>query len=136
MPRFDKRLPDSTPTSRADHLTPSLTRFGMLGAVLLLGLLLVPVSARADSKDVAKGKTLYDSNDCASCHGENGRESLLPTYPVIAGQAADYVYLALSAYKGGMRTGSGVRDSGHANLFKTLTEAQLHQLADYIGTMK
>lgn len=134
MPRFDKRPPDSTPASPAGRPAPILRRLSLLGAVLLLALLLVPMSVRADNKNVAKGKQLFASKRCADCHGANGRKPFLPAYPVIAGQSADYLYAALAAYKTGARTGHGA--GAHHEMFQSLTYADLQRLADYIATLK
>lgn len=40
---------------------------------------------------------------CAACHGEKGDKSLLPTYPIIAGQYASYLEHALRDYRSGAR---------------------------------
>ena len=40
---------------------------------------------------------------CAACHGENGDKPLQPEYPILAGQYADYLVAALTAYKAGTR---------------------------------
>lgn len=40
---------------------------------------------------------------CAACHGENGAKPILPEYPILAGQHADYIASALHAYKSGRR---------------------------------
>lgn len=40
---------------------------------------------------------------CAACHGENGAKPILPEYPILAGQYADYLANALEAYRDGRR---------------------------------
>jgi cytochrome c553 len=40
---------------------------------------------------------------CAACHGEAGAKPIAPTYPVLAGQYADYLAQALHEYKAGAR---------------------------------
>jgi cytochrome c553 len=40
---------------------------------------------------------------CASCHGEHGAKPIAPTYPVLAGQYANYLEHALHEYKAGTR---------------------------------
>ena len=40
---------------------------------------------------------------CAACHGANGGKPMLPEYPVLAGQHADYIVRALKDYKSGKR---------------------------------
>jgi cytochrome c553 len=40
---------------------------------------------------------------CTSCHGERGAKPIAPTYPVLAGQYANYLAQALHDYKDGSR---------------------------------
>jgi cytochrome c553 len=68
---------------------------------LLAALLLASPAAFAQG-DVAKGREL--STTCAACHGPTGAESLDPSYPVIAGQYADYLRKALTDYRSGARS--------------------------------
>jgi cytochrome c553 len=46
---------------------------------------------------------LEKSQVCQSCHGKTGNESLQPSYPILAGQHADYLEHALKAYRSGDR---------------------------------
>ena len=43
-------------------------------------------------------------NACAACHGVNGDKPVVPSYPILAGQYADYLVNSLQAYKSGRRT--------------------------------
>ena len=40
---------------------------------------------------------------CAACHGPGGGKPILPEYPVLAGQYANYLQHALHEYKDGKR---------------------------------
>lgn len=40
---------------------------------------------------------------CAACHGEAGAKPILPEYPVLAGQYANYLEHTLTEYKSGKR---------------------------------
>jgi len=40
---------------------------------------------------------------CVACHGADGAKTVLPEYPVLAGQYADYILHALQDYKSGKR---------------------------------
>jgi cytochrome c553 len=75
----------------------------MIRAVaLVLMLLAAGVSSLAHaSGDWRRG--LEKSQVCQSCHGRTGSESLLPSYPILAGQHADYLEHALKAYRSGDR---------------------------------
>jgi cytochrome c553 len=40
---------------------------------------------------------------CAACHGEAGAKPIMDTYPVLAGQYANYLVHSLQEYKSGKR---------------------------------
>lgn len=63
--------------------------------------LLCSVSTMTLAADLEAGKAAFDRFACASCHGEDAKSSTSPTYPVIAGQHADYLRHALTAYQRG-----------------------------------
>ena len=51
--------------------------------------------------NVANGEALAKKYNCASCHGANFKSPIDPSYPKLAGQHADYLAHALTAYKRG-----------------------------------
>lgn len=57
--------------------------------------------ANAQSGDLQRG--LEKSQVCQSCHGRTGNESLMESYPKLAGQHEDYLVHALKAYRSGDR---------------------------------
>lgn len=52
--------------------------------------------AREPDAQVAQ---LLQKGACVSCHGENFAKPIDPSYPKIAGQYADYLFVALKQYK-------------------------------------
>ncbi|MFO1245509.1 MAG: c-type cytochrome [Ramlibacter sp.] len=73
---------------------------------------------------------------CASCHGENFAKPIDPSYPKIAGQHADYLFVALKSYKteGGATLG---RSNGvMGGIAKQFSNAELKALANYIGSLE
>lgn len=65
-------------------------------SVVLIGL--APVGA-AFAQSAAPEKAAV----CTACHGERGAKPIAPTYPVLAGQYANYIERALREYKSGDR---------------------------------
>lgn len=55
----------------------------------------------AHAADLAAGQAAFQKYTCASCHGADGKTSTLPSYPILAGQHADYLAHALRTYKRG-----------------------------------
>uniref|UniRef100_UPI003342A199 c-type cytochrome n=1 Tax=Castellaniella defragrans TaxID=75697 RepID=UPI003342A199 len=61
------------------------------------------LAAGAQAADLAAGQADFQKFTCASCHGADARSPLLPEYPILAGQHADYLAHALTAYQRGQR---------------------------------
>ena len=73
-------------------------------------------------------------NACTNCHGANFNTPNDGTVPKLAGQYADYLYVALKSYKGQTHVlgrSNGVM-SGQA---KKYSNAELKELAAYIGSL-
>jgi cytochrome c553 len=68
-------------------------------AALLLGLL--PIVRDAAAQDVDAGRKKAEV--CVACHGPNGN-SVTPTFPILAGQTARYLYLQLKDFREGRRS--------------------------------
>lgn len=62
---------------------------------------LVSFAGHAVAGDAERGREL--SLVCQACHGEDGNGVGDPQYPVIAGQYADYLVVAMRAYQTGER---------------------------------
>ena len=82
-----------------------------------------------------KGDVTRNIRPCASCHGANGdgKTSKFVTYPVIGGQHKEYLRSQLINWRKGKRTNSqgGVMNK----ITKSLTDAEIEALADYISGM-
>jgi len=78
---------------------------------------------------------LIEKGACASCHGANFSKPIDPAYPKIAGQHADYLYVALKSYtvQGNHVIGRGNPImGGTAQQFKL---AELKQMANYLASL-
>lgn len=67
--------------------------------IALLGSL--AVAAGAQAADLEAGQAAFQKHTCASCHGADAKTPILPEYPILAGQHADYLAHALTAYQRG-----------------------------------
>jgi cytochrome c553 len=82
-----------------------------------------------------KASELVTKGGCASCHGENLSKPIDPTYPKIAGQHSDYLYVALKAYK---TTDKAFIGRGHplmGGIAKQFSNADLKVLAEYVSSL-
>ncbi len=75
--------------------------------------------------NVAAGKT--KAAMCAACHGSNGN-SLVPIYPSLAGQSANYIAKQLADFKSGNR-----KDPVMAGMVAALTAEDMNDLAAYFA---
>jgi cytochrome c553 len=60
-------------------------------------------ASQAVAADLAAGKAVWDKMNCASCHGADAAKAIDPSYPILAGQHADYLKHALTAYQRGAK---------------------------------
>jgi cytochrome c553 len=86
----------------------------------------------APSAEVA---ALLAKGACASCHGANYNKPIDGAYPKIAGQHADYLYVALKAYKTEGNPAVGRANGIMAGQVKNFTPAELKAMARYIGSL-
>jgi cytochrome c553 len=81
----------------------------------------------------AEVQALLTKGNCVACHGEGLNKPIDGSYPKLAGQHADYLYVALKAYQtdGNPQVGrSNAIMAAQAKLFKP---AELKLLAQYAG---
>lgn len=104
------------------------------GAGLMLGL-----SAAAPAADLEAGKAAFARFACASCHGEDAKSSTSPSYPILAGQHADYLRHALTAYQrgqAGMPASANIRNNAVMGALVTqLTAQDIDNLAAWLSSL-
>lgn len=78
---------------------------------------------------------LLTKGGCAGCHGESFNQPIDPSYPKVAGQHADFLYVSLKAYQvdGNPQVGRGNPIMG--GIARQYTRAELKQLAAYLGSL-
>ena len=74
---------------------------------------------------------LLGKANCASCHGANFSMPIDPSYPKIGGQHADYLYVALKAYKVSDNAKVGRNNAIMASMAKQYSNAELKLMANY-----
>ena len=88
--------------------------------------------AREPSVQVAE---LLKKGACVSCHGDNFAKPIDPSYPKIAGQHADYLFVALKSYKVEKNANVGRGNAIMGGVAKQFTNAELKALANYISSV-
>jgi cytochrome c553 len=96
---------------------------------------LKPVADVPAAQPSAEVAALLAKGACVSCHGPNFNKPINGAYPKIAGQHADYLYVALRSYGT-----AGNPQVGRANPImgaqvKPFSHAELKAIANYLGTL-
>ena len=102
----------------------------LLVLLMVVGL----IAASMASAETPDGETLFNERTCFTCHGKDGKTPILPFYPIIAGQNAEYVLQQLKDIK------SGARDNGNTaamrGVMHLVNEDEMKLLADYISKLE
>ena len=88
--------------------------------------------AREPSPQVAEVLT---KAACTTCHGENFSKPNDPATPKLAGQHADYLYVALKAYQIDKNPNVGRTSPIMGGMAAGLTREQIKAVAQYIGSL-
>lgn len=87
----------------------------------------------AGSAAAADGAELFKTKTCWSCHGKDAKTPIMPMYPSLAGQNADYAFNQMKDIK------SGARNNGMTAAMKgvmgLVSEAEMRAIADWLGTL-
>jgi len=92
-----------------------------------------PETPRAASTAVA---ALIEKGACASCHGTNFSKPIDPSYPKLAGQHADYLYVALKAYTVEGNAVIGRNNAIMSGISKQYSRAELREMAKYLASIE
>jgi len=108
-------------------------KLALITAALLSSIGLVTA---ANAASIEKGQALVEKANCAACHGAGLNAPIMPVYPKLAGQYADYLYYALKAYK----VGNGNAQFGRNNAImgsqvQNFNDADLQDIAAYISSL-
>jgi cytochrome c553 len=90
----------------------------------------------ANAADIQKGQALVEKGACTTCHGAGLNAPILPVYPRLAGQPADYLYYALHAYQvGGSNAKYGRNNAIMAGQVQPYSDQDLKDIAAYVSSL-
>ena len=90
----------------------------------------------APSAPNAKVAALLQKGACVSCHGDNFSKPVDPSYPKLAGQHKDFLFVALKSYKTENQATWGRNNGVMGGVAKQFTNQELKALAAYIGSQQ
>lgn len=91
-----------------------------------------PAAAPAPSAKVAE---LLTKGGCVACHGADFNKPIDPSYPKVAGQHADYLFVALKSYKTEGHATWGRSNGIMGGVAKQFSNAELKELAKYVSSL-
>lgn len=95
-----------------------------------------PVRKEVDAHDPpAQVAQLIEKGACFSCHGANFGKPIDASYPKVAGQHADYLFVALKAYQTTGNAKVGRSNGIMAPIAQQFSLQELRQLSNYISTL-
>lgn len=94
-----------------------------------------PVAARTAPTPSPEVAALLTKGACASCHGIDYNKPIDPSYPKIAGQHADYLFVALKSYKTEGNATWGRNNGVMAGISKQFSNAELKEIARYMASL-
>jgi cytochrome c553 len=78
---------------------------------------------------------LLKKGNCISCHGDNFSKPIDPSYPKLAGQHADYLYVALKQYQTQNNPQVGRANPVMGGMAAGFNHRELKTLANYIASL-
>ena len=94
-----------------------------------------PVTKTPKAPD-AKVAALLQKGACISCHGDNFSKPIDPSYPKLAGQHKDFLYVALKSYKTENLATWGRNNGVMGGIAKQFSNAELKAISAYIGSLE
>ncbi len=82
----------------------------------------------------ADGAALFKSKTCWSCHGKDAKTPIMPNYPILAGQNADYAFNQMKDIKSGAR--SNGQTAAMKGVMSLVSEEEMHAIAEWISSLK
>jgi len=105
----------------------TLKALEVFAASAVLSLSLGPAAIAAD------GAELYKTKTCWSCHGKDAKTPLLPIYPRLAGQSADYAFNQMKDIKSGTRANG--MSAAMKGVMGLVNEEEMRAIADWLATL-
>ncbi|MES9925858.1 MAG: cytochrome c [Candidatus Thiodiazotropha endolucinida] len=104
-----------------------IVKIALSSAALLFA---VGITTQAQAAD---GAELYKTKTCWSCHGKDANTPIMPIYPKLAGQNADYAFNQMMDIKSGAR--SNGQTAAMKGVMGLVSEEEMRAIADWLSTL-
>ena len=102
----------------------------ILMSVVLAAVFCTGVVEHAAAED---GATLFKIKTCWACHGKDAKTPIMPVYPKLAGQNADYAYNQMVDIKSGAR--SNGQSAAMKGVMHLVSDEEMRIIADWLSTL-
>ena len=93
---------------------------------------IVAVAAYAGSAVALDGADLYQKKTCWSCHGKDAKTPIMPVYPKLAGQNAQYALQQMKDIKAGVR--SNGQSAAMKGVMGLVSDEEMAAIAEWLST--
>jgi cytochrome c len=80
------------------------------------------------------GAELYKSKTCLTCHGKDGKTTIMPAYPKIAGQNEAYALQQMKDIKSGKRANG--MSAAMKGIMHLVSDEEMEALAKYLAGLQ
>lgn len=94
----------------------------------------VPLLAVAMPALALDGAELFKTKTCIACHGKDANTPIMPTYPKLAGQNAEYAFNQMKDIKSGARANG--QTAAMKGVMPLVSEEDMRVIADWLATLK
>ena len=105
--------------------------FGIKAAGLVAAVAIAAFSGTAVALD---GADLYKKKTCWSCHGKDAKTPIMPVYPKLAGQNAQYALQQMKDIKSGARNNG--QTAGMKGVMGLVNEEEMAAIAEYLSSLQ
>ncbi len=101
---------------------------------VVAGISLAAATLTGTAAMAADGEKLYQSKTCVACHGPNGSKPIMPNYPNLAGQNAQYSLQQMQDIKSGKRVNG--QSASMKPIMALVNDTEMKAIADWLATLK
>ncbi|MES9945013.1 MAG: cytochrome C [gamma proteobacterium symbiont of Ctena orbiculata] len=102
--------------------------------IALSSVVLLVATGIGTQAQAADGAELYKTKTCWSCHGKDAKTPIMPIYPKLAGQNADYAFNQMKDIKSGAR--SNGQTAAMKGVMGLVNEEEMRAIADWLSTQE
>ena len=81
----------------------------------------------------AGGADLFTAKGCGGCHGPDAKSPIMPTYPKLAGQNAEYAANQMKDIKSGTRANG--QSAAMKGVMAGVSDAEIKEISEWLATL-